>query len=306
MEIKVSEQLRKKWEPIIEHKDFPKIESEYRKRDLTVLLENQIQSLNETAPANSIGNNPSSFGTSITQTGVNTWDPILISLVRRAMPNLIAYDICGVQPMRGPTSLIFAMRAKYNSQSGAEAFFLEADPVFSGSGATQGYNGVGFTNGYDFGTDSLGLDPTTGTPLSPTQRAMRTAQAEALGDSSSNPFKEMSFSIEKTVVEARTRALKAEWTLELAQDLKAIHGLDTETELANILSTEILAEINREILRTIYQVARTGAKAGQTQTAGTFDLNVDSNGRWSVEKFKGLLFQIQRECNQIAKETTLS
>ena len=305
MDLKVTDKLQKKWEPILEHTAMPKITDSYRKAVTTILLENQKQSmLSEAAPANSIGNNPSGFGGAISQNGVNTWDPILISLVRRAMPNLIAYDICGVQPMNGPTGLIFALRSKYDSQSGEEAFVVEADTVFGGSGATAGYTGLGFTGGFNWNSDSSQrmVDP-LGTPYAASQKGMPTATGEALGDSSSNPFKQMAFSIEKTIVEARTRALKAEWSLELAQDLKAVHGLDAETELANILSNEILAEINREVVRAIYYVAKRGARTGTTQTAGIFDLNVDSNGRWSVEKFKGLLFQIERECNQIAKET---
>ena len=302
MEIKVSEKLQKKWASIIEHKAFGEIKDSYRKHVTTVLLENQQNNLAEAAPVNSIGDNPGSFGTSIDQTRINTWDPILISLVRRSMPNLIAYDICGVQPLNGPTGLIFALRSKYNNQDGEEALFIEADAKFGGSGATAGYAGQGFTGGYNFDTDSRSVDPFS-TPLDSDRQGMITSRGEALGDSSSNPFKEMAFTIEKTIVEAKTRALKAEWSLEMQQDLKATHGLDAETELTNILSNEIMAEINREVVRSIYQVARTGARTGQTQTAGTFDLNVDSNGRWSVEKFKGMLFQIERECNAIAKET---
>jgi hypothetical protein len=302
MEIKVSERLQKKWASIIEHKAFGEIKDSYRKHVTTVLLENQQANLAEAAPSNSIGDNPGSFGTSIDQTRVNTWDPILISLVRRSMPNLIAYDICGVQPLNGPTGLIFALRSKYNNQDGDEALFLEADAKFGGSGATAGYSGVGFTGGYNFDTDSRAVDPFS-SPLDSDRQGMITSRGDALGDSTSNPFKEMAFTIEKTIVEAKTRALKAEWSLEMQQDLKATHGLDAETELTNILSNEIMAEINREVVRTIYNVARTGARTGQTQTAGTFDLNVDSNGRWSVEKFKGMLFQIERECNAIAKET---
>jgi len=219
------------------------------------------------------------------------------------MPNLIAYDICGVQPMSGPTGLIFAMRSRYINQSGAEALYQEADTAFGGSGST-GTTAAGVYNTDPF--EVGGVDPVNGlgTPsgVKGTQ-GYTTYNAEALGDSASNPFPQMAFSIEKTTVEAKTRALKAEYTMELAQDLKAIHGLDAETELANILSSEILAEINREVVRVIYNNAKLGAKSGTTQTQGVFDLNVDSNGRWSVEKFKGLLFQIERECNQIAKET---
>ena len=303
MEFRVSEKIMKKWAPILEHTDMPEITDGYRKQVTAVLLENQQQHLREASPANSIGTNPS-IGTSSTGMGgnVSLWDPILISLVRRAMPNLVAYDICGVQPMSGPTGLIFAMRSRYASQTGDEALFLEADTRFGGSGstgatATAGLGAYGPTNGAY--SDTYAVDPFSMT----TTRGMSAGTGEALGDSSTNPFAQMAFSIEKTVVEARTRALKAEYSLELAQDLKAVHGLDAETELANILSAEILAEINREVVRTIYGVSKLGARAGTTQTTGVFDLNVDSNGRWSAEKFKGLLFQIEREANQIAKET---
>jgi len=303
MDIKLSERLQKKWAPILEHKDMPVITDSHRKFVTTMMLEQQqLQNMSESSPANSIGSNPSIA----TGSGQNVvlWDPILISLVRRAMPNLIAYDICGVQPMSGPTGLIFAMRSKYGSQAGSEALFLEADVAFGGSGST-GSGGRGFTAGYSYATDSYSTDPfSTGTsPLTAPTPGYNTGSGEALGDSAGNPFPQMAFSIEKTVVEAKTRALKAEYSLELAQDLKAIHGLDAETELANILSSEILAEINREVVRTIYGVAKLGCRAGTTQTTGVFDLNVDSNGRWSAEKFKGMMYQIEREANQIAKET---
>jgi hypothetical protein len=289
MELTISEALQKKWQPILEHPDLPAIKDNYRKTVTTMLLENQEQYLKEAAPTNFAGTMPDSGG-------VAKWDPILISLVRRAMPNLIAYDICGVQPMSGPTGLIFAMRSRYQTQGGAEALYQEADTTYSGGTGTSvsGFTGGDFSN--TPGVDPFGVGITNGT-------AMSTLLGEGLGDSASNPFAQMAFSIEKTTVEAKTRALKAEYTMELAQDLKAIHGLDAETELANILSSEILAEINREVVRVIYANAKLGAKTGTTQTAGVFDLNVDSNGRWSVEKFKGLLFQIERECNMIAKET---
>jgi len=297
MELTISEALQKKWQPILEHADLPAIKDNYRKVVTTMLLENQEQYLKETAPTNFSG---ATIGGQDGGGNVARWDPILISLVRRAMPNLIAYDICGVQPMSGPTGLIFAMRSRYINQNGGEALYQEADTAFGGSGST------GTTAQGVFSTDPFeasGVDPVgAGTSMRGTQ-ASNTYQAEALGDSASNPFPQMAFSIEKTTVEAKTRALKAEYTMELAQDLKAIHGLDAETELANILSSEILAEINREVVRVIYSNAKLGAKSGTTQTQGVFDLNVDSNGRWSVEKFKGLLFQIERECNQIAKET---
>jgi hypothetical protein len=305
MEFRVSDKIMKKWAPILEHTDMPEISDAYRKQVTAVLLENQQQHLREASPANSIGSNPS------IATGpgnVALWDPILISLVRRAMPNLVAYDICGVQPMSGPTGLIFAMRSRYSGQNGDEALFLEAATNFGGSGSTgatgtAGLGAYGPTNGAY--SDTYATDPFENglnSAMSVT-KGYNTSGGEALGDSSNNPFAQMAFSIEKTVVQARTRALKAEYSLELAQDLKAVHGLDAETELANILSAEILAEINREVVRTIYGVAKLGARAGTTQTAGVFDLNVDSNGRWSAEKFKGLLFQIEREANQIAKET---
>jgi hypothetical protein len=306
MDLTISEALQKKWKAIVEHAELPEIKDNWRKTVTTQLLENQEHYLKEAAPVNSSG--------SFSDTGgVAKWDPILISLVRRAMPNLIAYDICGVQPMSGPTGLIFALRARYNAQSGQEALFSEADTKFGGSGgmgvAAGGYTGIGYTGG----EQSNNVDPffgagdaTLSTGVADTSavtRGFTTANGEALGDGTSNNFAQMAFSIEKTTVTAKTRALKAEYTMELAQDLKAIHGLDAETELANILSSEILAEINREVVRTVYRNAKLGAKSGTTQTRGVFDLNVDSNGRWSVEKFKGLLFQIERECNQIAKDT---
>jgi hypothetical protein len=229
---------------------------------------------------------------------LGSYDPILISLVRRALPNLIAYDICGVQPMTGPTGLIFAMRSKYKSQGGDEAFYKEANVAFTGTNAL-GANG---TSVGAFGNTNPVYALSQGNTAYGWATGMTTSQAEGLGDAGSNQFAEMAFSIDKVTVTARSRALKAEYTMELAQDLKAVHGLDAETELANILSTEILAEINREVVRTIYGTAVIGAQYGVT-TAGTFDLDTDSNGRWSVEKFKGLVFQIERECNAIAKAT---
>lgn len=294
MELTISEALQKKWQPILEHADLPAIKDNYRKVVTTMLLENQEQHLKETTNFSSNLDGPSN-------SNVARWDPILISLVRRAMPNLIAYDLCGVQPMSGPTGLIFAMRSRYQNQTGAEALYQEADTSFaSGTGATA--SGIYSTDPFNV----PGVDPVNGlgTPSGVLGTAAQsTLTGERLGNATNNPFPEMAFSIEKTSVEAKTRALKAEYSMELAQDLKAIHGLDAETELANILSSEILAEINREVVRVIYANAKLGAKSGTTQTQGVFDLNVDSNGRWSVEKFKGLLFQIERECNQIAKET---
>ena len=293
----LSEQLVKKWSPVLEHPELPKVTDSYKRAVTAVILENQERALredrafmSEAAPTNSTD------GTSI-----QNWDPILISLVRRAMPNLIAYDIAGVQPMTGPTGLIFAMRAKYTSQaSSAEALFDAADTDYSGRNKAGSATG-GFSTTADSGTNPAVLnDSPAGTYT--TGVGMSTAAAEALGDSSANSFAEMAFSIEKSTVTAKSRALKAEYTMELAQDLKAIHGLDAETELANILSAEILAEINREVVRTIYINSEIGAAAGTT-TAGIFDLDTDSNGRWSVERFKGLMFQVEREANTIAQRT---
>jgi len=278
-----TEHLQEKWQPVLEHNDLPEIKDSYRKAVTTVILENQEKALREdrgflgeAAPTNATGSS------------VDNWDPILISLVRRSMPNLIAYDVAGVQPMTGPTGLIFAMRSRYSTQSGTEAMFNEADTDFSGTGTQAGTNPAVLN-------DSPAGTYTGGT-------GMATADAEALGDSAGNSFAEMAFSIEKQTVTAKSRALKAEYTMELAQDLKAIHGLDAETELANILSAEILAEINREVIRTIYTTAVKGA-AADTATAGVFDMDVDSNGRWSVEKFKGLMFQVERDANAIAQQT---
>ena len=293
----LSEQLVKKWSPVLEHPELPKVTDSYKRAVTAVILENQERALredrafmSEAAPVNSTD---ASY--------VQNWDPILISLVRRAMPNLIAYDIAGVQPMTGPTGLIFAMRAKYRSQSTSEeALFDAADTDFSGRNKAGSATG-GFSTTADSGSNPALLnDSPAGTYTTGT--GMSTAAAEALGDSSANSFAEMAFSIEKSTVTAKSRALKAEYTMELAQDLKAIHGLDAETELANILSAEILAEINREVVRTIYINAEIGAAAGTTN-AGIFDLDTDSNGRWSVERFKGLMFQVEREANTIAQRT---
>ena len=296
----ITEQLQNKWQPILEHSDLPEIKDTYRKQVTSVLLENQEKYLKEAAPANATvsgGAYP-----------MNNWDPILISLVRRAMPNLIAYDICGVQPMSGPTGLIFALRSRYNAQSGAEALFNEAQTKFGGAGGTAYNNsasGSGATSGLEGGSvDPLATISTSAVAagLTPTL-GYSTQSGEALGGIAADNFPEMAFSIEKTSVTAKTRALKAEYTMELAQDLKAIHGLDAETELANILSAEILAEINREVVRSIYSTAKLGCRTGTVQTQGIFDLNVDANGRWSVEKYKGLMYQIEREANFIAKDT---
>jgi len=291
----LSETHEKKWQPVLEHPDLPKITDSYRRAVTSVILENQERAakedaafLSEAAPTNATGS------------AISNWDPILISLVRRAMPNLIAYDIAGVQPMTGPTGLIFAMRSRYTSQTGAEAMFDEADSDFSGRNAA-GSSVDGYSSTAHSGSNPAVLnDGSPGTYTKGT--AMTTAAAEALGDASGNAFAEMAFSIEKSTVTAKSRALKAEYTMELAQDLKAIHGLDAETELANILSAEILAEINREVVRTIYINAEKGA-AVNTTTAGIFDLDTDSNGRWSVERFKGLMFQLERDANRIAQRT---
>jgi hypothetical protein len=293
----LSEQLVKKWAPVLEHPELPKVTDSYKRAVTAVILENQERALredrafmSEAAPLNSTDAN-----------SIQNWDPILISLVRRAMPNLIAYDIAGVQPMTGPTGLIFAMRAKYTSQaSSAEALFDAADTDYSGRNKAGSAVG-GFSTTADSGTNPALLnDSPAGTYTTGT--GMSTAAAEALGDAAGNSFAEMAFSIEKSTVTAKSRALKAEYTMELAQDLKAIHGLDAETELANILSAEILAEINREVVRTIYINSEKGAVAGTTN-AGIFDLDTDSNGRWSVERFKGLMFQVEREANTIAQRT---
>ena len=299
----LSETYEKKWQPVLEHGDLPKITDSYRRAVTSVILENQERAqkedaafMTEAAPTNATGS------------GVNNWDPILISLVRRAMPNLIAYDIAGVQPMTGPTGLIFAMRSRYSTQSGTEALFDAADTDFSGRNAA-GSSVDGYSSTADSGTNPAVLnDGSPGTYTSGT--GMTTAAAEALGDAAGNAFAEMAFSIEKSTVTAKSRALKAEYTMELAQDLKAIHGLDAETELSNILSAEILAEINREVVRTVYRTAEVGAAdndnshaAINTTTAGVFDLDTDSNGRWSVERFKGLMFQLERDANTIAQRT---
>jgi hypothetical protein len=293
-----TEHLQEKWQPVLEHPDLPRIEDSYKRAVTTLILENQEKAmredasyLQETAPVNASGGGQ-----------MNTWDPILISLVRRAMPNLIAYDVCGVQPMTGPTGLIFAMRSSFLSQDGAEALMDEALP---GQAGASNQNAAGTIGGGDVGATEtnpavLNDSPSAGTYVSAT--GMTTAQAEALGDSGTNSFGQMAFSIEKSTVTAVSRALKAEYTMELAQDLKAIHGLDAETELANILSSEILAEINREVVRSLYVTAVKGAQVNTT-TAGIFDLDTDSNGRWSVEKFKGLMFAIERDANAIGQQT---
>jgi hypothetical protein len=287
------ETLQNKWQPIIEHADLPDIGDSHRKSVTAVCLENTEKAIREDrgfSPNSLLAEAP----TNATGSSVDNYDPVLISLVRRAMPNLVAYDLVGVQPMTGPTGLIFAMRSRYTNQSGTEAFYNEANAEHSTVVAGSGNNTLG--NAQD------GTEPSGNSTSYNFAAGMETAQAETLGESGNSAFAEMAFSIEKIAVTAKSRALKAEYSMELAQDLKAIHGLDAETELANILSTEILAEINREIVRTVNLVAVTGAQQN-VAAAGAFDLDVDSNGRWMVEKFKGLMFQIEREANEIARGT---
>ena len=301
-----SDKIMEKWTPVLDAEEAPSLGDKHRRAVTATVLENTEKALQEErsqqnfqlteAPANATGAN------------IDNWDPILIGLVRRAMPNLIAYDICGVQPMTGPTGLIFAMKSKYTAQNGTEALFNEADTDFSGTGTQGGgssslvgdINPPGVTGessadtsgGADAVEDAFGLGS-----------GMATSAAEALGDGGGTNFAQMAFSIDKATVTAKSRALKAEYTMELAQDLKAIHGLDAESELANILSAEILAEINREVVRTINSRAKQGSVQTDITTDGTFDVNADSDGRWSVEKYKGLLVQLMREANVIAKET---
>ena len=309
--------LTEKWNPVLSHEGTEPIKDNYKKAVTAVLLENQERFLREergmiNEAGGSAGNVSGAIGASglsgsglTTQTGgLAGFDPVLISLIRRAMPNLVAYDICGVQPMSGPTGLIFAMKSHFEGRSGAEALFNEPDNDFSA-----GFDAS--ANAYDTANPVAGSNPgllndatgggTTAGNYARGEKPMAREDAEALGESN-KLFREMSFSIEKTSVTAQSRALKAEYTLELAQDLKAIHGLDAEQELANILSSEVLAEINREVVRTVYTVAKKGAQ-NNTANAGIFDLDVDSNGRWSVEKFKGLLYQVERDANAIAQET---
>ena len=307
-----SEHLQEKWAPILEHNSLPAIQDTYKKAVTAVLLENQEKflreergvMLSEAAPTNSTGSSggTAGFGSLATASGPSAgFDPVLISLIRRSMPKLLAYDICGVQPMTGPTGLIFAMRSRYGATrtgTSNEAFYNEADSDFTGRDAA-GTSGFGSSTAHAGSNPGALTDSNIGSYTTGT--GMLTNEAETLG-TGENAFAEMNFSIEKVTVTAKSRALKAEYSLELAQDLKAVHGLDAETELANILSTEVLAEINREIVRTVYRVAKPGAQ-NNTATAGIFDLDVDSNGRWSVEKFKGLLFQIEREANAIGQQT---
>ena len=297
-----TEQLQEKWNPVLKHDGLPEIKDNYRKAVTAQLLENQERFMREEkqilteAPTNA-----GPINTPTTGSGANFgFDPILISLIRRAMPKLIAYDIAGVQPMNGPTGLIFAMRSRYVNQTGNEAFFDEPDAQFSG---TQGGTPPTATTEKNPGliNDATGGGTTEGN-YDLASSKFSTSDLEGLGEGTSTAFMEMAFSIDRIAVEAKGRALRADYSVELAQDLKAIHGLDAESELANILSTEILAEINREVVRTVYRGAKPGAQAN-VANAGVFDLDVDSNGRWSVEKFKGLLFQIERDANAIAQET---
>ena len=298
--------LTEKWAPVLNEASAGDIGDNYRRSVTAVVLENQEKALQEArssqqgyltedAPGNSTGS-------------IDKWDPILISLVRRAMPNMMAYDVCGVQPMTGPTGLIFAMRSRYGkgvTGNTNEALFGEADTKFSGDsgGTAMAADGSGLGGLTDANTSGTINDER---PTALPRGGMDTANGEGLGTTGvapSSAFNEMGFTIEKATVSAKTRALKAEYSLELAQDLKAIHGLDAESELANILSTEILAEINREVIRTINSQAKMGASTAQTAVNGIFSLKDDADGRWSVEKFKGLMVQIEREANAIAKET---
>ena len=323
-----SEQLQEKWAPLLDYEGLDPIKDNHRRAVTSVLLENQEKflkeeqafssgiNLMEAGPTNS-GNAVGAqggFGTDGGVTPTAGFDPVLISLIRRAMPNLVAYDLAGVQPMSGPTGLIFAMRSRFTSQTGTEALFNEADTAFSGTDAnsdttlTRAFSDVntGIGTVTQAGNNPSALNPvgtaSTNEAAYTVGQGMPTGDAENLQGTGNDAFNQMAFSIEKVTVTAKSRALKAEYSLELAQDLKAIHGLNAEAELANILSTEILAEINREVIRTIYMVAEQGA-VSNTATAGNFDLDVDSNGRWSVEKFKGLLFQIERDANAIAQRT---
>jgi hypothetical protein len=289
----IYEEIQKKWGPVLEHPDLPSIKDSHKRSTIAQLLENTEAAMREAgqyAPQSLLETNGASTNLA---GGALNYDPVLISLVRRAMPNLIAYDICGVQPMTGPTGLIFALRPQYTSQSGNDAFYNEANTGHTTINA--GNNSLGQSG------NNVGTVPAATNAAYNFASGMSTAQAEMLGTTSNTEFAQMAFSIDKVTVTAKSRALKAEYSIELAQDLKAIHGLDAETELSSILSAEILAEINREVIRTIVVTASTGAS--DTTSAGTFDLDVDSNGRWSVEKFKGLMFQIERESNAIAKAT---
>ena len=299
------DRLVEKWSPVLNEESAGAITDKHKKAVTAAILENTEQALNEQASQNSFGQMNEDAAAGNTSTVAN-WNPVLISLVRRSMPNLMAYDICGVQPMSGPTGLIFAMKSKYRTTragatSGNEALFNEAITGFSGdSSVTNGASPSGLSGVTDSNGDSTINDDRTATAPA---GGMTTANAEQLGTTGDSAFAEMGFTIEKATVTAKSRALKAEYTLELAQDLRAIHGLDAETELANILSTEILAEINREVVRTINSQAKTGCLTANITTQGIFDMSADADGRWSAEKFKGLGVQLDREANVIAKET---
>ena len=319
-----SEQLQEKWAPLLDHEGSDKIQDSHRRAVTAVLLENQEKFLREQSafengssmlteqPTNNTGSTSTVAGLSADSTASGPmagFDPVLISLIRRAMPNLVAYDVAGVQPMSGPTGLIFAMRSRYKTNLGTETFYNEVNSAFSGqpsgeddtAGFTSLVTGMGTTS--QNGNNPAVLNPTSTATAGDYNvgQGMTTNSAESLS-TGNDAFQQMAFSIEKVTVTAKSRALKAEYSLELAQDLKAIHGLNAEAELANILSTEILAEINREVIRTIYKVAEQGA-VQNVATPGVFDLDIDSNGRWSVEKFKGLIFQIERDANAIAQRT---
>ena len=296
-------QLMEKWSPVLEHSDVPSIEDRYKKSVTARLLENQEIALKEERVQQSFGN-VNEAAANATGGSIANFDPVLISLVRRAMPNLIAYDIAGVQPMSGPTGLIFAMKSKYSTQGGTEALFNEADTDFSGTGTHQA-EPTGLGGATDADSDGSIADTAAADITNTFGTGLPTATAEARGTSggAGAAFGEMAFSIEKSTVTAKSRALKAEYTMELAQDLKAVHGLDAEGELANILSAEILAEINREVVRTVLTKAKIGALQSSTAVSGIFDVGTDSDGRWMAEKFKGLVMQLEREANVIAKET---
>lgn len=287
-----SETLLAKWKPILEHEDLPQIADRHRAEVTCQVLENTAQAMNEAGAFSSqqLLNEADAPSTNLSG-GINVYDPVLITLIRRALPNLIAYDVCGVQPLTGPTGLIFAMVPRYANQAGTNAFYNEPNTAFSS--VVSGANTIG--------QNMVGTVPSANVQLYNYAQAMATAQAEALGTTGNTDFAQMAVTVEKVVATAKSRALKSEYTIEMAQDLRAIHGLDAETELANILAVELLAEINREIIRTINISALAGAATATSP--GTFDMDVDSNGRWSVEKFKGLHYQLERECNAIAKAT---
>ena len=295
----LSEQLQKKWGPILEHPDLGDIKDPYKKAVTTVLLENQEKMQmqdNEIMSSQNFLSEGLASGAFPDKQGVAKFDPILISLVRRSMPNLIAYDICGVQPMTGPTGLIFAMRARIDTMNGTEALYNEPDTDTSGNNNVAGSSDINPGLLLSANTHAADQQAQANGNLGGVAKPLTTGDGEGVTPAN------MAFSIEKVTVTAHTRALRADYTMEVAQDLKAVHGLDAETELSNILSAEILGEINREVVRSIYLDANIGAQSNTTRR-GVFDLDTDSNGRWSVEKFKGLMFQIEREANAVAKDT---